>query len=182
MSRFQTHAFHFLATFTQLVQVLTDIICSKCSKVPVMRSPSSSPVKTSFCVNCDDAPSTSNEYEVSASTHRPPRVGVELRSASSNSIGSLSRASTPPTEVSEAPSSPVFAPILDTADLMRRRQQSDTASAEIGRRMLKGWAMLADECPNSQCYGIPLVRRPKNGTAVDPRKASVISNVYGSPC
>ena len=59
-----------------------------------------------------------------------------------------------------------------TAELLRRRRQSDTASAEIGKRMLKGWAMLADECPNSTCYGIPLVRPPKTGAGVDPRKAS----------
>lgn len=38
--------------------------------------------------------------------------------------------------------------------------------------MLKGWAMLADECPGSDCYGIPLVRPPKAGGSIDPRKAS----------
>jgi len=45
--------------------------------------------------------------------------------------------------------------------------------------MLKGWAMLADECPNSSCYGIPLVRPPKVGSEKDPRKECVIcGNVY----
>jgi uncharacterized Zn finger protein (UPF0148 family) len=53
---------------------------------------------------------------------------------------------------------------------MRRRQQSDAASIEIGKRLLKGWAMLADECPNGGCYGIPLVRPPKVGNEKDPRK------------
>lgn len=84
----------------------------------------------------------------------------------------MSRTSTPPTEFSNAPSSPTFAPIMDPTEVLRRRQQSDTASAEIGKRMLKGWAMLADECPGPDCYGIPLVRPPKAGGSIDPRKAS----------
>ena len=83
----------------------------------------------------------------------------------------VSRPSTPPTEVSSTFSSPVFAPV-DTQEILRRRQQSDQASIEIGKRMLKGWAMLADECPNSECFGIPLVRPPKSGGERDPRKAS----------
>jgi len=39
--------------------------------------------------------------------------------------------------------------------------------------------MLADECPNSQCFGIPLVRPPKVGGDQDPRKKCVIClNIY----
>jgi len=34
--------------------------------------------------------------------------------------------------------------------------------------------MLADECPNPDCYGIPLVRPPKAGGEKDPRKECVI--------
>ncbi|KAF8975530.1 hypothetical protein BDQ17DRAFT_1441479 [Cyathus striatus] len=34
--------------------------------------------------------------------------------------------------------------------------------------------MLADECPNLDCYGVPLVRRPKAGGEKDPRKECVI--------
>jgi hypothetical protein len=30
--------------------------------------------------------------------------------------------------------------------------------------------MLADECPGTTCYGIPLVRPPNSGRAKDPRK------------
>ena len=40
--------------------------------------------------------------------------------------------------------------------------------------MLKGWAMLADECPNPNCYGVPLVRPPKAGGEKDPRKVSCV--------
>lgn len=69
-------------------------------------------------------------------------------------------------------SSPTFAPPVDTEETIRRRQQSDQASSEIGKRLLKGWAMLGEECPNIRCYGIPLVRPPKTGEERDPRKVS----------
>lgn len=55
---------------------------------------------------------------------------------------------------------------------MHRRAQSDMASSEIGKRMLRGWAMLAEECPNEYCYGVPLVRPPKAGGGKDPRKVT----------
>jgi len=76
--------------------------------------------------------------------------------------------STPPTDVTPPPSPP-WVPPPPTAEQLRRRAQSDMASREIGAKMLRGYAMLADECPNSACYGIPLVRPPKQG-GTDPRK------------
>jgi hypothetical protein len=91
---------------------------------------------------------------------------------SSSAHESHSRPSTPPTEISSTLSSPTFAPPVDTEETIRRRQQSDQASAEIGKRLLKGWAMLGEECPNIRCYGIPLVRPPKTGEDKDPRKVS----------
>ena len=144
-----------------------------------MKSPAAATIQTRFCVNCDAVPSSSNSQTPTTTNTSPSapsgtasQIEHHSQSSVSNSTG-ISRSSTPLTEVSEAPSSPLLAPVLDTTELLRRRQQSDTASAEIGRRMLKGWAMLADECPNSDCYGIPLVRPPKTGAAPDPRKASV---------
>jgi hypothetical protein len=124
-----------------------------------MRSPSDSTVY--FCANCDEGPG------------KPKSVSSNSTSSSVDSAShvSISRPSTPLTELSDAPSSPTFAPPVDTEEITRRRQQSDLASTEIGKRLLKGWAMLADECPNSQCYGIPLVRPPKAGGEKDPRKA-----------
>jgi|SRR6267142_6775989 len=79
-----------------------------------------------------------------------------------------SRSSTPPTEESHDLSSPTFALPPETEESIRRRQQSDLASAEIGNRLLKGWTMLADECLRSTCYGIPLVRPPKASRDKDP--------------
>lgn len=96
---------------------------------------------------------------------------IEPASSSNPSSEShISRSSTPPTEISEALSSPIFSPPPETAETRRRREQSDRASSEIGKKLLKGWAMLADECPNVTCYGVPLVRPPKSGNDKDPRK------------
>ncbi|GJE84707.1 hypothetical protein PsYK624_007830 [Phanerochaete sordida] len=141
--------------------VLTDRICKKCSKVPLMRSPADSAVY--WCANCDD------------NAGQAASVTSHSASSSLDSGSHISRASTPLTEVSSALSSPTFTPI-DTEEILRRRQQSDLASTEIGKRLLKGWAMLADECPNLTCYGVPLVRPPKAGGERDPRKECVVCN------
>lgn len=96
--------------------------------------------------------------------------GTESSSSTVSSTSHGSRPSTPPTDLSSTLSSPTFAPPVETEDMIRRRQQSDQASTEIGKRLLKGWTMLADECPNTRCYGVPLVRPPKTGIDKDPRK------------
>ena len=80
-----------------------------------------------------------------------------------------SGASTPPTDVSDPLEEHGLLPV--TEDILQRRAQSDHASTEIGRRLLQGWAMLADECPNPACYGVPLVRPPKRlGGSNNPNK------------
>ncbi|KAI0649988.1 hypothetical protein C8Q79DRAFT_359280 [Trametes meyenii] len=164
--------------------ILTDRICSKCGRVPMMRSPSAAAVPTQFCVNCDPAPGSSNAASTGGSSLSRPPIAPQpaplpdMSSVSTISYSTrMSGSSTPLTEVSSEPDSPPLVPIMDTAELLRRRQQSDTASAEIGRRMLRGWAMLADECPNSNCYGIPLVRPPKVQATIDPRKECVICGI-----
>ncbi len=137
-----------------------------------MRSPTNSSLY--FCANCDGDPNTSfaGPLAIHADT-----ASEGTSTASTDITNHESRPSTPLTEMSSALSSPTFAPPVETADMLRRRQQSDAASAEIGKRLLKGWAMLADECPNSQCYGIPLVRPPKSGPEKDPRKVRGYSSI-----
>ncbi|KAF8076302.1 hypothetical protein FPV67DRAFT_409706 [Lyophyllum atratum] len=147
--------------------VLTDQSCTSlgCS-VPLMRSPSGRTPVVLFCANCDDTPGAPRPM---------PTVNTSDSAASSvTSESNVSRSSTPPTELSSALSSPVFAPPAETEESRRRRQQSDIASAEIGKRLLKGWAMLGDECPNTRCYGVPLVRPPMAGGEKSPRKDCVI--------
>jgi len=116
-----------------------------------------------YCTNCD-GPLKIQDGD-----------GAQSQSASTvSSTSHGSRPSTPPTEFSSTLSSPTFAPPVETEEMIRRRQQSDQASTEIGKRLLKGWAMLGEECPYSRCYGVPLVRPPKSGSDKDPRKECVI--------
>ncbi|KAJ1311039.1 hypothetical protein OPQ81_009544 [Rhizoctonia solani] len=99
-----------------------------------------------------------------------------MSSSSSTADGKMySRGSTPATEIS-APGSDDFVLPPPSEETLRRRAQSDRASTEIGNRMLKGWAMLAEECPNDECWAIPLVRHPRArpGAEPDPRKECVI--------
>ncbi|KAK7470738.1 hypothetical protein VKT23_002159 [Stygiomarasmius scandens] len=144
--------------------VLTDIPCrTRGCNVPLMRSPNGAPI-THFCANCDGDPNRSQTSPSDSSS----------TASSSSRLDSMSRSSTPPTEVSSTLSSPTFALPPETPESRRRREQSDQASTEIGNRLLKGWAMLAEECPGAQCYGVPLVRPPKAGGEKDPRKECVI--------
>ncbi|KAF9189147.1 hypothetical protein BGZ51_009813 [Haplosporangium sp. Z 767] len=39
-----------------------------------------------------------------------------------------------------------------------RREQSERASRLMGEKMLQGWAMLQEACPNEGCNGVPLMR------------------------
>ncbi|KAF8627162.1 hypothetical protein AX15_004482 [Amanita polypyramis BW_CC] len=133
--------------------VLTDVPCATPGcHVPLLRSPQDIFPAIHFCPNCDDDPGSS-----------------------SSSIDSKrSGSSTPPTEVSNLPESPQLVPAMDIGEISRRREQSDRASREIGNRLLRGWTMLADECPALTCYGVPLVRPPKPGAEKDARKECVI--------
>ncbi|KAH7916187.1 hypothetical protein BJ138DRAFT_1140362 [Hygrophoropsis aurantiaca] len=146
--------------------VLTDNICPKteCRGCPLMRSPPGKPPVTFFCVACEGDPTPS---EISAAQ-------TTQSSSTESSNSAESRPSTPPTELSSTLSSPTFALPVETEEMTRRREQSDLASSEIGKRLLKGWAMLGEECPNTRCYGVPLVRPPKAGGEKDPRKECVV--------
>ena len=91
-----------------------------------------------------------------------------VSSASSVLQSRRSGASTPPTDISSShphdPRDEGFVLPPPTEAMLARRAQSDYASAEIGKKLLQGWAMLADECPNSTCYGVPLLRPPRRLT------------------
>ncbi|KDQ07471.1 hypothetical protein BOTBODRAFT_120035 [Botryobasidium botryosum FD-172 SS1] len=138
--------------------VLTDIPCKTPNcPVPLMRSPARQHPPVSFCVKCDGEPGL-----------QPP-----ARTSTSHSTASLvttsSNPTTPTSSVPSIPESPTFLDPSIQEQNMRRRAQSDRASSEIGTRLLQGWAMLAEECPNESCYGVPLVRPPKTG-GEDPTK------------
>jgi len=162
-------------------QVLTDSPCPtpSCRGVPLLRSPEGQQPVVRYCANCDGPPKSEqvlcylSRYQRCYYPCNTAQWSEGIESQSSSTVSSTSpgsRPSTPPTDLSSTLSSPTFAPPVETEDIIRRRQQSDRASTEIGKRLLKGWAMLAEECPNTRCYGIPLVRPPKTGIDKDPRK------------
>ncbi|KAF9515436.1 hypothetical protein BS47DRAFT_785945 [Hydnum rufescens UP504] len=135
--------------------VLTDNICeSPGCGCPLMRAPKGRALET-FCVNCDGGPVGSSTR---IQKHDPPLPDTtsSVRSVDSSRV---SRESTPPTDISDLAEEVGLLPV--TEDILQRRAQSDRASTEIGQRLLQGWAMLADGCPNPACYGVPLVRPPK---------------------
>ncbi|KLO16332.1 hypothetical protein SCHPADRAFT_937952 [Schizopora paradoxa] len=149
--------------------VLTDETChnEKCH-VPLLRSPKGQNPEVYFCANCDEEPmkvaSGSGSRTApprSGQASPPPRQSSPSEALSISSPELQSRSSTPDTDIPSSLNSPTFVPPPPSAETLRRRQQSDAAAAEIGSRLLKGWAMLADECPNPSCFGIPLVRRPQ---------------------
>lgn len=139
----------------------------ECRGVPLLRSPEGRGLVTWFCPSCEGNGTVPNPFPGHSESQQPS-------SPSLTSSTHYSRSSTPPTEDAYVPGSPTFAIPAETEDSIRRRQQSDLASAEIGNRLLRGWAMLADECPGRTCYGIPLVRPPKTGHEKSPRKECVV--------
>ncbi|PPQ64717.1 hypothetical protein CVT24_008344 [Panaeolus cyanescens] len=150
--------------------VLTDKKCPTAGcTVPLLRSPTGRTPVTSFCAKCANGQPPA--VSASPASIDPVQSTKESSDASSTS---QSRSSTPPTEVSDVPGSPIFAPPPETDASRRRREQSDRASSEIGKKLLQGWAMLGEECINENCYGVPLIRPPKAGGEKDPRKECVI--------
>ncbi|KAF5363669.1 hypothetical protein D9756_000701 [Leucocoprinus leucothites] len=164
-----------LGTYMLKGWVLTDRPCptSGC-RIPLLRSPAGQDPVVNFCVNCDrgsDASrptTTSGVPQADAST--PP---------STSSASHLTRASTPATEVSDASDDlPLF---VESEETRRRREKTDRASAEIGRRLLQGWTMLGDECPRDECYYTPLVRPPRTNGQTDPKKECVLcGSIYAA--
>ncbi|KAK0468303.1 uncharacterized protein EV420DRAFT_1635554 [Desarmillaria tabescens] len=148
--------------------VLTDRTCqnSGCN-VPLMRSPNGQTPVVHYCASCDEKPGT----------NLPP-VSTTSSSSSMSSASQITHISTPPTEVSSGLSSPTFVLPPETEEGRRRREQSDMASVELGKRLLQGWAMLGDECPNAQCFGVPLVRPPKAAARDSNKECVVCGSVY----
>ena len=136
--------------------------------MPMMRSPPHSGDNILVCVNCKDPERGEPPSSVASIVLTGPLVKQNAKGPEdSNEMLSISTASdplsdgmsTPPTDVTPPPSPPFVLP-PPSEEMIQRRAQSDRASQEIGSRMLRGWTMLADECINPTCYGIPLVRSP----------------------
>ncbi|KAJ2486276.1 hypothetical protein IWW37_005668 [Coemansia sp. RSA 2050] len=66
----------------------------------------------------------------------------------------------PATAVKSADLDSIQAEESKAANLIRQRKrdQSDLASQLIAKRLLQGWAMIDQACPNESCYSVPLVQ------------------------
>lgn len=89
-------------------------------------------------------------------------------SASSPSLASVSTPPTPSSqarqinEFAELPEPPLAQPTRPVSeDELQRRAQSDRASQAISEKMLQGWTLLAQECPNPNCHSVPLLKPPR---------------------
>ncbi|KAK0486905.1 hypothetical protein EDD18DRAFT_652728 [Armillaria luteobubalina] len=167
--------------------VLTDRICQNTGcNVPLMRSPNGQTPVVHYCASCDEKPRSTRivfntfmyRYLTFPAPANLPPVSTTSSSSSTSSASQITRISTPPTEISSGLSSPIFVLPPETEESRRRREQSDMASAELGKRLLQGWAMLGDECPNVQCFGVPLVRPPKTATHDFNKECVVCGSVY----
>ncbi|KEI36288.1 uncharacterized protein L969DRAFT_91134 [Mixia osmundae IAM 14324] len=176
---------------------LSDRICSKpgCPGVPLMTKASQQ-----FCARCDEPPvdGHSSRPQPIASGSVVPTLAHKRASTSASvspapslpALGDFedlrSGASTPPTPHSTAPGQthdeeePELVQFSAT-EIALRRAQSDRASEAIGQLLLKGWIMLGDACPDTSCYGVPLMARPKRAAqkegetpARDPRSFCVV--------
>ncbi|KAF9452474.1 hypothetical protein P691DRAFT_756399 [Macrolepiota fuliginosa MF-IS2] len=158
-----------LGTYMLKGWVLTNRPCpNNGCKIPLLRSPAGQAPVVHLCVNCDGSSDAPRQLRVPLLAEEPQ---VDT-STSNSSTSHITRASTPATEVSEAEDD--LPPFVETEAMRRRREQTDRASAEIGRRLLQGWTMLGDECPRDACYYVPLVRPPKAGSEQNPKKECVL--------
>lgn len=151
------------------IKILTDQACPQCG-TPHMRSPDKSRL---ICVL--ENTHMSSEGVVTLHIYCVVSVMMLLSAAgmsvdSAHSDRQSSRPSTPPSSRSIDGDSSEFSLPPPSAEMLRRRQQSDLASSRIGQKMLQGYAMLADECQNIECFGVPLVRPPRRDGRVQARK------------
>ncbi len=121
---------------------MTNMGCQKSDcdgSAPLMRSPDKSKL---VCVLCDLALEASANESVPAAS-----VMSSLKEEQSmHEIAELVQEEADMIETME-----------DEEIRLQRREQSDRSSKLIGEKMLQGWKMLGEYCPNTTCHGIPLV-------------------------
>ncbi|KAK9728379.1 hypothetical protein K7432_001165 [Basidiobolus ranarum] len=124
------HAANLIGNYLLKGWVLMDDTCStpSCS-VPLMRSKDN---KIKFCVLCDDP-----EKQSKSEPKKSP-LSNEVQNTSEQEDDTYSA--------------------IKPDEAEKRRVQSQQASKLIGAKMLQGWAMMEDVCPNESCYGVPLIR------------------------
>ncbi|KAK8854927.1 hypothetical protein IAR55_003666 [Kwoniella newhampshirensis] len=129
---------------------LTDLHCSDCRSTPLMREPAAiaqreGRERIQFCALCDGRPEGQTQSQTEASL--PP--AIHQSTPSSSTFTSTSLPSTAPRDSH-----------LLSQQAQHRKQSDDTVSS-ISNLLLKGYALLGENCPNPTCRGIPLVGYPR---------------------
>ncbi|WWC71731.1 uncharacterized protein I206_105689 [Kwoniella pini CBS 10737] len=129
---------------------LTDLHCDKCRVTPLMREPNAAATRESR-----------DRIQFCALCDGRPETRI------SNSTRQLP----PPTQSSSM--------IVNNQEYEEKEtlNQSDEAALSISDLLLKGYSLLGENCPNSNCKGIPLVGYPKKSNGMkDSRKLCVSCN------
>lgn len=108
-------------------------------QVPLMRSKDK---KIKFCVVCDGSPDTVSKKSSPLADAQPRHLPTPSAEPSTDEELEL-----------REDESDYMSPI-PSQESTARRQQSDKASQLIGQKLLAGWIILEDTCPNSSCYGV----------------------------
>ncbi|GHJ86266.1 hypothetical protein NliqN6_2668 [Naganishia liquefaciens] len=182
---------------------MTDRTCLHCHITPLMRQPlrevEAEAQRVEFCATCQGGPNLpvrESRTRAASSTAQEPTPTMTGINGAVNGINGHSRTvsdstsfssddfdlkstasqrnmdvSFEPTLVAVEPSVP--APASRTPSFAERDAQSARASGLIGNMLLRGFALLAESCPNSTCYGIPLVGHPRVRRAGGARDAGL---------
>ncbi|KAI8918190.1 hypothetical protein DFJ77DRAFT_454701 [Powellomyces hirtus] len=149
-----------LGTYMLKGWVLTDVICPNpgCN-IPVVRSRDRS---TQLCVLCDDPV---NPYPPISQLAAETEVTIVEDPSVVPSTSEPTGAVTTPEEDAEleAVLNEEVTPSRNEA-AERRREKGNQASKLLGQKMLAGWTMLEDTCPNPTCIGVPLMRSRQKQT------------------
>ncbi|GMK59105.1 hypothetical protein CspeluHIS016_0701200 [Cutaneotrichosporon spelunceum] len=147
---------------------LTELACNQCHSTPLMRQPAAeaqyeghAPIQ--FCALCDGAPN---------GTSASSPGGLSLyESATSQDLSPPSPPNRTGPTFFVSDTSPTPPPASHAAIAIG---DPDAAADAISDLLLKGYALLADTCPEPTCRGIPLIGFPRrrDGTK-DPRRECV---------
>ncbi|CAG8654644.1 5174_t:CDS:2, partial [Paraglomus occultum] len=107
--------------------ILSDEVCpNKGCNVPLLRSKDNSTWLCARCDNNDSKPRSTTELPYQAyESFAPPVESIGMEQETSEEV----------------------------EERQLRRKQSQLAAQLIGERMLQGWTLLDEICPNETCYG-----------------------------
>lgn len=129
-------------------------LCAHWMQVPLVRQPGS---KKMYCVSCKNW--MMHEQDAREATSSAAQSGAVSAPAAATPAKSATPQRQPPQQPQPSQQQPAAArsPSPDHSQplsmqaLSTSRSKSDEVSAELGRKLLQGWTMLGEACPNEDC-------------------------------